>query len=356
MSELDEAIRQYTICNACRYCEGYCPVWPTLSSMVDVKENDVVYMANLCLDHRDCYYACPYVPEVHEFKINIPEINKQLRYSTYSKLNPFAGRKYVYAALLIPLAIMWLLYFPKKYGSLSFYNLVPKYTIIISGILVLVYMLAVLGYALVKYRNMIGSMYTPKLNKIFETLLDLLKHSWFSDMHYPSEKESNIRIAYHLLIFYGFLLDFVSTLLGMLYEDILHISSPFPIQNPTVITGLAGGIFLIIGTTIALYARIFSYRKQKFVKGTSIDLYLTLTLMIVAVTGILVLVLRLNGMISSMYLMLLVHYSSIYLLFVLAPLSSTFMHAIIRPYSLWIYNSIIGKKKLVLRLNKEQNL
>lgn len=65
---------------------------------------------------------------------------------------------------------------------------------------------------------------------------------------------------------------------------------------------------------------------------------------------------RLNEMISLMYIMLLVHYSSIYLLFVLAPVSSTFMHALIRPYSLWIYNSIIGKRKLVLRLNKEQNL
>ena len=27
---LKEADRQLTICNACRYCEGYCAVWPAM--------------------------------------------------------------------------------------------------------------------------------------------------------------------------------------------------------------------------------------------------------------------------------------------------------------------------------------
>jgi MinD superfamily P-loop ATPase len=56
---LKEGERQMTICNACRYCEGYCAVFPAMELRRTFSKGDLVYLANLCFDCRDCYYASP---------------------------------------------------------------------------------------------------------------------------------------------------------------------------------------------------------------------------------------------------------------------------------------------------------
>ena len=66
-----EADRQLTICNACRYCEGYCAVFPALARQVNLTAGDITHLADLCHDCRDCYTACMYVPP-HEFALNLP--------------------------------------------------------------------------------------------------------------------------------------------------------------------------------------------------------------------------------------------------------------------------------------------
>jgi citrate/tricarballylate utilization protein len=42
------------ICNACRYCEGYCAVFPAMEQRRMFTKADLVYLANLCFDCRDC--------------------------------------------------------------------------------------------------------------------------------------------------------------------------------------------------------------------------------------------------------------------------------------------------------------
>ena len=52
MSELDllkDGERQMTICNACRYCEGYCAVFPAMELRRTFSKGDLTYLANLCL-------------------------------------------------------------------------------------------------------------------------------------------------------------------------------------------------------------------------------------------------------------------------------------------------------------------
>ena len=63
---------QLEVCNACRYCEGYCAVFPALEKRRRFTPGDVVYLANLCHDCRACFYACMYAPP-HEFGVNIPK-------------------------------------------------------------------------------------------------------------------------------------------------------------------------------------------------------------------------------------------------------------------------------------------
>jgi nitrate reductase gamma subunit len=69
---LAEAKRVMTICNACRYCEGYCAVFPAIELRRTFSDQDLKYLANLCHNCRDCYYACQYAPP-HEFALNVPK-------------------------------------------------------------------------------------------------------------------------------------------------------------------------------------------------------------------------------------------------------------------------------------------
>jgi citrate/tricarballylate utilization protein len=70
------------ICNACRYCEDYCAVFPAMEQRRMFTKADLVYLANLCFDCRDCYYACQHAPP-HEFGVNIPKLMAELRTETY---------------------------------------------------------------------------------------------------------------------------------------------------------------------------------------------------------------------------------------------------------------------------------
>ena len=45
---LQEADRLMTICNACRYCEGLCAVFPAMELRKTFSAGDLNYLANLC--------------------------------------------------------------------------------------------------------------------------------------------------------------------------------------------------------------------------------------------------------------------------------------------------------------------
>jgi len=74
----DEAVRQLTICNSCRYCEGYCSAFKALTRHRSFDKPTVTHLANLCHNCRGCFYACQYT-EPHEFKLNIPAILANVR-------------------------------------------------------------------------------------------------------------------------------------------------------------------------------------------------------------------------------------------------------------------------------------
>jgi len=79
---LKDGARQMMVCNACRYCEGYCAVFPAMEQRRIFTKADLTYLANLCFDCRDCYYACQYAPP-HEFGVNLPKLMAELRADTY---------------------------------------------------------------------------------------------------------------------------------------------------------------------------------------------------------------------------------------------------------------------------------
>ena len=79
---LKEANHVMTVCNACRYCEGFCAVFPAMELRRMFTVGDMKYLANLCHNCRGCYYACQYAPP-HEFDLNIPKTFAELRLELY---------------------------------------------------------------------------------------------------------------------------------------------------------------------------------------------------------------------------------------------------------------------------------
>ena len=79
---LQEARRQAEICNACRYCEGYCSVFPALHRERAFADGDLTQLANLCHNCRGCYYACQYTAP-HEFDLNLPKALAEVRRASW---------------------------------------------------------------------------------------------------------------------------------------------------------------------------------------------------------------------------------------------------------------------------------
>jgi citrate/tricarballylate utilization protein len=78
-----EVARQLQICNACRYCEGFCAMFPAMTRRLAFGKADIHYLANLCHNCGACLHACQYAPP-HEFAVNVPKSMAQVRGQTYS--------------------------------------------------------------------------------------------------------------------------------------------------------------------------------------------------------------------------------------------------------------------------------
>ncbi len=85
-----EAVRQLQICDACRYCEGYCAVFPALHRKRAFADGDITQIANLCHNCRGCYYACQFT-EPHEFDLNVPGILARVRQESWQDLAAPSG-------------------------------------------------------------------------------------------------------------------------------------------------------------------------------------------------------------------------------------------------------------------------
>ena len=81
---LAEARRTMEICNACRYCEGFCPVFPAMERHRSFSDGDLGYLANLCHNCKGCFHACQYAPP-HEWGLNLPRAFAELRAETYTE-------------------------------------------------------------------------------------------------------------------------------------------------------------------------------------------------------------------------------------------------------------------------------
>ena len=78
-----EVARVLQVCNACRYCEGFCAVFPAMTRRLEFDRGDVHFLANLCHNCGACLHACQYAPP-HEFALKVPQAMARVRVQTYA--------------------------------------------------------------------------------------------------------------------------------------------------------------------------------------------------------------------------------------------------------------------------------
>jgi citrate/tricarballylate utilization protein len=102
----DEVARVMQICNACRYCEGFCAVFPAMTQRLEFARADVHYLANLCHQCGACLHSCQYAPP-NAFGVNVPGAMAALRartYQAYAWPAPLA-QLYQHNGLVVALAL-----------------------------------------------------------------------------------------------------------------------------------------------------------------------------------------------------------------------------------------------------------
>jgi citrate/tricarballylate utilization protein len=352
----EEANRQLVICNACRYCEGYCPVFRAIEARRDFKQGDVFYLSNLCHDCRACYYACMFTPP-HEFAINIPQILSQARMETYRRWSwpDFLGRAFKNRSVTVSLAtgvaalvaILALLFIPSEklfsahQGPGAFYEVVPYLVMIAGASILFVYAIAVWLKGGARFWRETKTALNEKgswksLAAAVAAVLGLrYMNGGGPGCFYPDEKPSSARRLYHSLTFWGLISDLISTKLAFIYQDFLHILPPYALTSAPVIFGTVGGVALLVGTGGLIYYKMKSDRQPAEATASGMDYVFLVTLGLTALTGMLTLILRDT---SAMGSILVLHLASIAALFLSAPYGK-FVHAVYRTLAVIRYEA-----------------
>ncbi|MGD8522231.1 MAG: tricarballylate utilization 4Fe-4S protein TcuB [Desulfobacterales bacterium] len=343
-----EVERVMRFCNACRYCEGFCAVFPAMELRRTFSEQDLNYLANLCHNCRDCYYACQYIPP-HEFELNIPKAMAELRLETYREFCWPGGFKEVFkrnaiavvlttmvCTIAILTAMLMLqgneIVFSSHVGSAAFYKIIP-YDVLVSvtSILALFALFVLVKEAVLFWRKTGANrkdFLNPRAHAI--AITDALRLKYLAGggygCNYPDEHFSMARRWLHHLVFYGFALCFGATVVAAFYEHFLNITSPFPIISLPVVMGTIGGIALLVGTAGLLYLKTKMDRAPTTVKTAAIDYGFLILLFMVSLTGLLLLVFRET---SAMGILFAVHLGCVAGFFLTMPYGK-FIHTIFR--------------------------
>ncbi len=349
-----EANRQLVICNACRYCEGYCPVFRAIETRRDFKQGDVFYLSNLCHDCRACYYACMFTPP-HEFAINIPKILAEARIETYQRWSwpGFLARAFKNRGATVVLAVgvaalvaaLSLLLTPASevfgihLGPGAFYEVVPYIAMMVGGLVLSFYAIAVWLRGGARFWSETHSvLHQPGGVKALASAvtaalgLRYLKGGG-PGCFYPGQHPSSVRRIHHSLTSWGLLSDFVATTLAFIYQDIFHRLPPYALTSAPVIFGSVGGAALIVGTGGLIWFKSRSDRQPEGTGASGMDYVFLVTLGLTALTGMLTLIFRATAAMGSM---LILHLALVAALFATAPYGK-FVHFVYRSLALIRY-------------------
>ena len=356
----EEVRRQLQICNACRYCEGYCAVFPAMTQRLEFDKADIHYLANLCHNCGACLHACQYA-DPHEFQVNIPKAMAKVRLNTYTdfawpkKLGALYRHNGTVLALASALALaLFLILTLAIQGNLfatieggNFYRIFPHNTLAAMFGSVFGFSCLALMVGVVRFWRQIAPArpdLQPPGRAALEAGAAALTLKYLDGGHgegcnNEDDAFSLARRRFHHLTFYGFLLCFAATSVATLYHYFLDLPAPYPVFSLPVMLGIAGGIGLLAGPAGLLYLNLRRHPEHGDQAQRPMDRAFILLLFLISLTGLLLLALR-EG--PAMPLLLALHLGLVMAFFLTMPYSK-FAHGFYRCAAL--FKSFLENKK-----------
>ncbi|GAB4354953.1 MAG: tricarballylate utilization 4Fe-4S protein TcuB [Kiloniellaceae bacterium] len=309
-----EADRILTICNACRYCEGHCAVFPAMTQRLSFTPAELGYFANLCHNCGSCYHHCQYA-DPHEFDVNVPRTMAALRLDTYEAAAwpGFLGRAFqnngLWTALLTVVAVLVFMLAAAAFidpatlfgdhGG-NFYAVLSHNVMVTVFGTVSLFVLAAIVIGMRRFWRLIGA---PPLSEVALREVALAIHdamtlkymSGGADLGctYPEEAPSKLRRLFHHLTFYGFLLCFAATSVGTLYHYGFGWVAPYGYFSLPKILGTLGGIGIVAGPLGLIYLKRRAAGSPVYTAKTKqLDAGLLLLLLLTGASGLALTALR----------------------------------------------------------------
>ena len=346
-----EVARQLQICNGCRYCEGFCAVFPAMTRRLEFGKADIHYLANLCHNCGACLHACQYAPP-HEFAINVPKSMATVRGQTYADYAwPKAlGGLYKSNGLTVSMALalslsLFLMLALQSNGTLwggpvqnGFYAIFPHNLMVSMFAPIFLWSVLALALGVIKFwREVTPATSGAPLSSpaAAEAAHDALRLKYLGGGHgdgcnNEDDAFSLARKRAHHLTFYGFMLCFAATSVATFYHYVLNLPAPYDFTSLPKILGTVGGISLTLGTVGLWRLNLARDPNHGDAQQRPMDRGFIALLFFISVTG---LALMLSKNTAAMPVLLAVHLGMVMALFLTLPYGK-FAHGIFRTAAL----------------------
>ncbi len=360
-----EVARVLQICNACRYCEGFCAVFPAMTRRLAFPPADVHFLANLCHNCGACLHACQYAPP-HEFQLNVPRAMAQVRKHTYQDYAwpPALGSLYARNGLALSLALaaglaLFLVLALALNGTLwgavpgaDFYRIFPHNLMVALFAPVFGFAMLALGIGVVRFWRAAPPGSASRA-AVAEAAHDALSLKYLDGGHGDGCNNEDdaftlARRRAHHATFYGFMLCFAATSLATVYHYAFDWVAPYAYTSLPKLLGTVGGVLMTIGTVALWRLNRRRHPLQGDPAQQTMDRGFIALLFGTAVTGLVLTALRAT---PALPLLLAVHLGVVLALFATMPYGK-FAHGVFRGAALLKW-AIEKRQPLKLSLGSE---
>lgn len=342
-----EARRLMTVCNACRYCEGRCAVFPAMEARRQFADGELDYLAQLCHACGACLGDCQFAPP-HEFKVDVPRALAELRWESYRAhawpraLAPMFARNGLKVAVAAALGAAGFLagfalfdepaaLVSRHGGPGAFYRLMPHNAMLALFGAAFLYAVLAMALGVRSFQRAI-----PQLDgaggarPLWQAARDAASLRYLGGggegCGDAEGRVADRRRLYHHFAFYGFLLCFAATCVATVNHYALGRLAPYPWYDLPVVLGTLGGVGLLVGPAGLLAEK---WRRDPELQDPArfgMETAFLLMLFAVSLTGLALLVLRYT---AAMPLLLALHLGFVFALFLTAPYGK-FVHGLYR--------------------------
>ena len=364
-AHVSEVHRVLQICNACRYCEGFCATFASMTRRLDFTPKDIHFMANLCHNCGACLHACQYAPP-NEFGVNIPQAMAKVRLETYTNFawpRPL-GVLYEKNGLALTMAVsvgiglFFLALLQVNQGLLNtntdgnFYAIFPHNALALVFGIVFLGAIVAMVISSIKFWQTIASDPATLLAGS-DALHDALTLKNLGGGHQAGCNEADdafslLRKRFHHLTFYGFMLCFASTSVATLYHYLFGWQAPYGYTSLPVVLGTLGGIGLVIGPVGLLYLNMKRHPLHGDKNQKPMDIGFITSLLSISITGLALLAWRET---SYMGILLALHLGFVMGFFLMMPYGK-FAHGIYRSLAL-LQNAIEVRQGKSVRIGAD---